>query len=163
MKVIFDLDIDKCSACGACAIACMDQNDIDVELLESPFRVVSDVETNEKINFVSIACFHCDDAPCISACPCGCLSKDEESGLTLYNTELCIGCHSCAMACPFGAPSFSKEGKMQKCDGCIVRLKNGMEPACVRTCPTKALTCTTEDEYKEDHIKRSIKKIASYF
>ncbi|MBC7293714.1 MAG: 4Fe-4S binding protein, partial [Thermoleophilia bacterium] len=55
------------------------------------------------------------------------------------NAELCIGCHSCSIACPFGVPRFGQEGTMQKCDLCTVRLENGLEPACVRVCPTKAL------------------------
>jgi Fe-S-cluster-containing dehydrogenase component len=55
------------------------------------------------------------------------------------NSELCIGCHSCSIACPFGVPRFGQDGTMQKCDLCSVRLENGLEPACVRACPTKAL------------------------
>jgi len=75
----------------------------------------------------------------VAACPSGCLYKDEETGLTLFNTQYCIGCHSCSMACPFGAPTFGPDGKMKKCDGCINRIKAGLEPACVRGCTFGAL------------------------
>ena len=89
---------------------------------------------------------HCDNAPCVTACPSGCLYKDPETGLTLYNTQYCIGCHSCAMACPFGAPTFGPDGKMRKYDGCIDRLRAGLEPACVRSCTFGALQLVKADE-----------------
>ncbi|WP_312645038.1 4Fe-4S dicluster domain-containing protein [Hydrogenoanaerobacterium sp.] len=85
----------------------------------------------------------------------------QATGFTIYDNTTCIGCHSCAMACPFGAPSFSKKGKMQKCDGCRIRIGNGLEPACVRTCPTHALTCTNEQEYHQMHRKRSLNHISN--
>lgn len=164
MALIIDLDIDKCSACGACAVACMDQNDIDTQRCESPFRIVCDLERGDgaaaKYTYIATACMHCADAPCVTACPCGCISKDASTGLTVYDTTNCIGCHSCAMACPFGAPSFGADGKMQKCDGCILRIRHGLEPACVRNCPTNALSCVTEEEHKSRHVAQSLKRLA---
>ena len=163
MALVIDLDMDKCSACGACAVACMDQNDIDTEQLEAPFRVVSILERGREphcFTFLSVGCNHCTDAPCVDACPCGCIYKDAETGLTLYDNTNCIGCHSCAMACPFGAPSFRADGKMQKCDVCYARIKMGMQPACVHNCPTEALRLVDEQELKESRIQGSLKKIA---
>ena len=159
MGFVFDLDMDRCSACGACAVACMDQNDIDTQRCEAPFRVVRDLESPEGVcTYISLACMHCTDAPCVDACPCGCLRKDEATGFTLFDTTTCIGCHSCAMACPFGAPSFSAQGKMQKCDGCHVRVELGLEPACVRNCPTGALKLIPEEEYKAARVGRSLQR-----
>ena len=110
-KVFFDFDPGKCSACAACAMACFDQNDIDVQNRQHPFRNTYELEERRgaktAFSYLSASCMHCDDAPCVVACPSGCLRKDEETGLTLYDNTLCIGCHSCAMACPFGAPSFN--------------------------------------------------------
>lgn len=141
MKI--DLDISRCCACGACAIACMDQNDIDVEHGLRPFRSVFrddwSISPDKLPAYFSIACMHCPDAPCVLACPAGCIKKDEATRLTLYDNTHCIGCHSCAMACPFGAPSFGPDGRMQKCDGCAERLRAGLEPACVRACAFGAL------------------------
>ena len=166
MALIIDLDIDKCSACGACAVACMDQNDIDTQRCEAPFRVVFDLEQEDgkggyKYTYMATACMHCTQAPCITACPCGCLSKDPSTGLTIFDNTNCIGCHSCSMACPFGAPSFNFQGKMQKCDGCVTRIHCGLEPACVRNCPTGALRCIEEKEYKQVQVERSLKKLAN--
>lgn len=150
MGKVIELNADKCSACGACAVACMDQNDLDVTEGASAFRIVRDLEgADGGYEYYSIACFHCEDAPCISACPCNCLKKDEETGFTVYDNENCIGCHSCAMACPYGAPCYGKDGKMIKCGGCAVRVKNGIEPACVANCPTGALRCVDRTECEE--------------
>ena len=160
MRKVIDLDMHKCSACGACAISCMDQNDFDVTEGNTPFRVVCDLENEGgAYQYYSIACFHCDDAPCITACPCNCLWKDEETGFTVYDNTNCIGCHSCAMACPFGAPSYGADGKMIKCDGCVTRVKCGLPPVCVNNCPTGALTCVDEADFKNIKVNRSLKKL----
>ena len=159
MKMIFDLDMDKCVACGACAIACMDQNDTAVDCGEVPYRWVGSLEPalgGGKFSHLSISCMHCTDAPCIPACPVRCISKDEQ-GFTVYDSSLCIGCRSCAMACPYGAPHYGPDGKMSKCVGCAMRVKYGYEPACVRTCPTKALICVPEEEYEAKKPRRSLR------
>ncbi|MDR1192742.1 MAG: 4Fe-4S binding protein [Peptococcaceae bacterium] len=161
MGFIIDLDLSKCSACGACAIACMDQNDIDIESGEGPFRMAGVVENGEKNIYLSIACQHCDEPACIVACPCACLKKDPATNFTVFDTTDCIGCHSCAIACPFGAPSFGPDGKMRKCDGCQVLVRQGLEPACVATCPTGALSCRDERELKQALVRRSLKAIAN--
>ena len=159
MKILFDFDPAKCSACGACAIACMDQNDVDVEHGQQPYRKVYLYESGSELASVSIACLHCPDAPCVTACPVGCLYKDLSNGLTRYDTTNCIGCHSCAMACPFGAPKFDPQGKIVKCDGCADRVRRGYPPACVRVCPTGALTLRTEEEQRRQnqaHLLRHV-------
>ncbi|MCD8331378.1 MAG: 4Fe-4S dicluster domain-containing protein [Oscillospiraceae bacterium] len=164
MKYVFNLNFDRCVACGACAVACMDQNDISLKDGEKPFRSVVAVERpgdpKREITYLSMGCMHCANAPCIPACPVGCLKKNE-MGLTVYDTSACIGCHSCAMACPFGAPTFHPDGKMAKCDGCQLRLEHGMLPACVRACPTGALTCMPEEEYLRQRREHTMQAIAN--
>ena len=63
------------------------------------------------------------------------------------------------MACPFGIPSFGEEGKMQKCDGCMVRIKNGMEPACAMACPVQALRLVDMDAGDEADEEASLQKL----
>jgi len=163
-KIIIDFDPELCTACAACMMACFDQHEIDLANGQRPFRTSCELEdvngTEATFAYMSVACMHCEDAPCVVACPAGCLRKDPETGLTLYDNTNCIGCHSCAMACPFGAPTFNAEGKMEKCDGCYERLKAGMQPACVRVCPRKALTCVTESEYNKKQAGRSLRTLA---
>jgi len=147
MKLRLKLDVDKCVACSACVVACMDQNDIDTDIMSS-FRRFADYETDGTYTYISVSCMHCDDAPCVIGCPAGCLRKDSLTDLTLYDNTNCIGCRSCSMACPVGAPSFLND-KLVKCDGCIVRMENGMMPACTLVCPTGALKMIDEDTGKE--------------
>ena len=144
---------EKCCACGACAVACMDQNDVDVLHGEKGYRAVYEYEdaggAMGECTYLSISCRHCADAPCVAGCPTGCLSKEPSTGMTVAERSRCIGCHSCAMACPFGIPRFSAgDGKVLKCDGCFVRLTCGLQPACVRACAFGALTCVDEAEFR---------------
>lgn len=158
MRMIFDLDMDKCVACGACAVACMDQNDIWPDRGDKPYRRIGTLEQKgAELKYLSLACMHCDDAQCISACPVRCLKKDE-NGLTVYDSSACIGCHSCAMACPHGAPSYGADGKISKCTGCAVRVENGLEPACVRVCPTRALLLVPEEDYESKKPANSLRE-----
>ena len=91
------------------------------------------------------------------ACPVGCLQKDCDTGMTVYDNTRCIGCRSCGMACPFGAPRYLPgSGKMVKCDGCNERLKAGLMPACVRACTFGALTCMNEEEYQNSVKARAL-------
>ena len=144
--------------------ACLDQNDLYPARGDLPFRRCETIEerSGAEVHMIyrSAGCMHCGDAPCISACPSGCLYKDEETGFTLYDNEACTGCQLCLEACPYDAPVFPKRGdfaagckasegpetcgsvssgKMEKCDGCAERVKRGMEPACVKVCPFGAL------------------------
>ena len=162
MKLVFDLDADRCSACGACAVACMDQNNADPVTRGTQLRIAGSAEDKEKQAYMSVSCFHCDDAPCIMACPSGCLYKDEETGFTLFDSANCIGCRSCALACPFGAPVFGADGKMHKCDGCITRVRCGLKPACVRNCPTLALRIMGESEFDKQLKGRSLRKLSQH-
>lgn len=140
-QIVFDKD--QCVGCNACAIACIDQNDIDVTKGEQTFINVSmEEELTQgvlKLKYVPKSCMHCSDAPCAEACPMNCIELDKESGFVIYDDSNCIGCKLCAKACPYEAISFSRDEKIRKCDGCYIRVKCEMEPACVRNCFTKAL------------------------
>ena len=164
--MILDLDLERCISCGACAVACMDQNNIDLQGGDVPLRSVFTLEQPERgrvqYTYLSLSCMHCEHAPCVMGCPTQSLYKDLETGLTLYDTTNCIGCHSCAMACPFGVPAFNAEGKLTKCNGCAERVKAGLEPACVRVCPFGALTFyQSKEEYLEHKRQRSLQNLCN--
>ena len=64
--------------------------------------------------YLSAACMHCEDAPCIAACPAGCISKDPETGFTIYDNTNCIGCKSCESRCPFGVKIAERMAKTRE-------------------------------------------------
>ena len=134
---------EKCVGCYASAVACMDQNDIDLAAGQIPFRNVVSYEGEKEgevwTAHVSMACQHCESAECLDACPSRALRRDPATGAVVVRAELCIGCHACAMACPFGVPRFGADGVMSKCDACYARTRFGLDPACTDVCPTGAL------------------------
>ncbi|MBN2468099.1 MAG: 4Fe-4S dicluster domain-containing protein [Deltaproteobacteria bacterium] len=159
------IDIKRCTGCQACVGACMDQNDLAVENQEPSWRHVFSVEEGiypeARVMYVSLACMHCQDAPCSIACPTGAIGK-KETGTVSVNPALCIGCRICLTACPFGVPRFNNEGKMQKCTLCSERVAEGLEPACVRICPTGALKFGSVNELgMQVGIKTAVKLVRS--
>jgi Fe-S-cluster-containing dehydrogenase component len=61
-------------------------------------------------------------------------------GIVYLDQSLCVGCKSCIIACPWGAPQWHPElGRVVKCDYCMDRLDQGLQPACVAKCVTHCL------------------------
>ena len=163
MSHAFYLDVDRCIGCFACAVACMDQNDLEIGVEPTAWRQVFTIESgagpDARLRYVSLACMHCEDAPCLHGLP----HRRHRPGVgprVRIDSQLCIGCHSCSIACPFGVPRFGKDGTMQKCDLCSVRLENGLEPACVRVCPTKALRQGDPNALTLDAEKKAATRLA---
>lgn len=144
----FLVNTARCTGCKTCEMACRDA----YQLGETPsFRRVCEASGgtwvpegpawrhNVFTYYVSVACNHCDDPVCQQVCPSGAMRKQED-GFVVLDSERCIGCGSCAFACPYKAPSFSRELRtMRKCDGCRGRVEAGREPICVEACPMRAL------------------------
>ena len=135
-------DPKACSACQACAVACIDENDLPRGRGKvCAWRSVTETEkkTGQRWTFSRKmhGCMHCAKARCMEVCPVGCFTR--ERGLVLANKEACIGCGKCAQACPFDAIRFDADGRIEKCDGCIDRVRHGLRPACEQICPPQAL------------------------
>jgi Fe-S-cluster-containing dehydrogenase component len=138
----------------------MDQNDLALEQGEPALRRIYQIESaGGDIQHLSLACRHCDLSPCVTGCPTGALARDPATGAVVINRDICIGCHSCAVACPFGVPRYDRHDKVFKCTLCNERVHAGLKPACVRTCPMEALSFaeSNETQYgKESTIARNL-------
>jgi anaerobic dimethyl sulfoxide reductase subunit B (iron-sulfur subunit) len=149
--------MSRCSGCMTCIVACQDQNDLPPD--GPSFRHVFKFEKSgaaAKICWISVACQHCEDAPCLEACPTGAIFKKEIRGVVDVNRELCEGCRTCADACPFGAPQFLPDGRMAKCNLCHEELKSGALPSCARACPTRALDIGLVDRIAKQAASRTL-------
>jgi anaerobic dimethyl sulfoxide reductase subunit B len=103
---------------------------------------------------------HCVEPACVKACPEEAISKRAEDGAVIVDREKCIGCQTCLGACPFSAPAFGADSKMQKCDMCVNEINFQTEsPPCVATCPTNALTFGKIDVQAKTAMEESIKRI----
>jgi Fe-S-cluster-containing dehydrogenase component len=135
------VEASRCIGCFGCEAACKMEHDLPGE--PRPIRViqVGPVGRGEALlmTFQPTTCCHCDRPACVLACPAGAMQKRED-GIVFSDPELCIGCQTCAVACPFGVPQLNPAtGKIAKCDGCRERVDQGLWPACVLKCPTEAL------------------------
>lgn len=137
----FIFDYSKCVGCHACMVACYNENHT------QPPISWRQVQAHNKLKVplsgfinLSIACNHCVDAPCLTACPAKAYHKDSITGAIIHTADKCIGCTYCTWACPFDAPKYNAaKGVVEKCNFCNDRLKLGLIPACTNACPTGAL------------------------
>lgn len=156
-QLAFYFDASACVGCKSCELACKDKHNapLGVRLRRvweygggewntvDGYSVPSGVFTY----FVSIACMHCVSPQCVEVCPTGAMHKREEDGVVLIDESTCIGCGSCAFSCPYGAPQYDPNaGKMVKCNFCVDL--PGEKPACVGTCPQRALDYGELDELR---------------
>lgn len=146
----------------ACALAHAAAKDL-VSLVaseENPGHSVS-VEACET-RAVPVHCNHCEDAPCVLACPTGAMRRQEPDGPVLLDASKCIGCKMCVQACPFGVLTVRRGGKgILKCDLCAERVAAGLEPACVAACPTQALVFCREEDVVSSKRRRAAQRLVS--
>jgi len=152
---IFTFDPNKCVGCGACTVACMNENGF--QYFGSWRSVDSSSSFPElPLFYLSMSCNHCEDAPCMKNCPALAFFRTEKSGAVLVDQDKCIGCKYCTWACPYDAPKFNKNlGVIEKCTFCDHRLEQGIEPACSQLCPTDALGFEISDFSRAASLKSS--------
>lgn len=162
-------DMDRCVGCQTCTIACKQTNETTSGVM---WRSVLDYEVGEypqvDRTFLLTGCQHCDTPPCVPVCPTGATWKRDD-GLVVIDYDICIGCGSCVVGCPYQARSIVKEqlsyyqggptvletrpvhrqreGVAQKCTFCVGRidegllrgLKPGIDPAATPACAASCI------------------------
>ncbi|MBI3968600.1 MAG: 4Fe-4S dicluster domain-containing protein [Chloroflexi bacterium] len=171
----FLTDTTLCIGCKACEVACKQWNQLPLDdfgltgmsydntgdLGASTWRhvafveQVSDAEGRRPTSLLpfqsnwlmmSDVCKHCVRAGCLEACPTGAIIRTEFDTVVIQQ-DVCNGCGYCLPACPFGVPALSPtDHKAHKCTLCYDRLKDGLEPACAKSCPTDSIQFGRVDE-----------------
>ncbi len=160
------VDLSRCVGCRSCEAACNKEqklptpekpfNDFSVfdELHhgqkrrtdETRYTVVNryEIPGREHPLFRKIQCNHCQEPACLTSCFVNAYTKTPE-GAVIYDPDVCVGCRTCMVACPFYIPAFRYSSafhpRIMKCVFCYdTRLSKGLPPACVEACPQEALT-----------------------
>jgi Fe-S-cluster-containing dehydrogenase component len=137
-RMVLLLDEEACTGCLLCVLGCAMARTGEADAGRSRIRVYAG---GEEGRFVPLTCQQCEDAFCTEACPTKACHREDETGIVVIDEERCIGCRTCIVACPFGAPSFDEAaGVTVKCDCC-----DG-DPQCVKLCEPGAISFVAVDE-----------------
>jgi molybdopterin-containing oxidoreductase family iron-sulfur binding subunit len=163
MRYAMAIDLGKCIGCKACAVACKSNNNLPngiwwnrVDPLGGDEDLVASGTYPDSLTlgFQPVACQHCDNPPCVAACPAEATWKRDEDGIVFQDNVKCIGCKLCIDVCPYDARSFNEDEpsypaehafgdadapehiaqRVEKCTFCINRLERGGKPACMELC-----------------------------
>ena len=177
-KVLYGyaFNLTRCEGYMECVSACVKENNLDrrsntqyIRIFEMEHGQMSPEVGDGKFFhqvpvedhfYMGVQCFHCQNAPCVKACPTE-ATWQEPDGIVVVDYDWCIGCRYCIAACPYYGRRFNwndpvvpkdemtkkqhylgnrirGRGQMEKCTFCIQRSRNGRLPACVDACPTGA-------------------------
>jgi formate dehydrogenase beta subunit len=161
------IDTSTCIGCKACEVACQEWNDLrplateqvgsyqTLPTLDAQYwNLIRFNEREFEGGLIWLMrkdqCMHCEEPGCLEACPAPGAIVQYENGIVDVNPDQCIGCRYCETGCPFDVPRFSKTtGKMAKCTLCVDRVSVGLEPACIKACPTGCLHFGTKEDMLE--------------
>jgi carbon-monoxide dehydrogenase iron sulfur subunit len=160
MLTVF-VDSERCIGCRQCEFACAVEHSRSRDPARAAFeqplprsRIHVDVGPRPGAALPN-RCRHCNPAPCLQACPTGAISRDPMFDIVLVDQSTCIACAMCAMVCPFDVVDFypyddTARAAATKCDSCVSRLRDGIEPACVEVCKVDALVYGEINEITAD-------------
>ncbi len=158
MSKSFFVDTTVCTACRGCQVACKQWHDLPAETTQNrgsyqnpedlsfdTYKLVrmKEREIGGKLQwlFFPEQCRHCLEPPCRdTAGQPEAIYTDSATGAVLYTANTRgLNVKEIIEACPYNIPRASQDGTLAKCDMCVDRVKNGLQPACVKTCPTGAM------------------------
>jgi formate dehydrogenase iron-sulfur subunit len=172
------IDTTTCIGCKACEVACVEWNGYDFRetTFDNFYQTMpetawnfwnlikfNEVETENGLQWLmrKDQCMHCEEPGCLIACPADGAIVQYTNGIVDFNQEHCIGCQYCVTGCPFNIPRFNGETKkVYKCTLCSDRVGAGLEPACIKSCPTGCLHFGSKEDMlglaneRADQIKR---------
>lgn len=144
----FEVDLDACTGCKACVVACHNLNGLDTNELWRTVGLVHGGTAKAPVQqTVTTSCHHCVEPACMLGCPTQAYEKDPVTGIVKHLDDQCFGCQYCTLMCPYDAPKYNAErGIVRKCDMCSDRLSHGEAPACVQACPNGAIAIRIVDQ-----------------
>ena len=166
------IDTSTCIGCKACEVACQEWNDLPPEttvqvgtyqtLPSTTPNFWNLIKFNEYESGTGLhwlmrkdQCMHCAEPGCLEACPAPGAIVQYNNGIVDFQQENCIGRGYCIAGCPFDIPKFNaKTKKVYKCTLCTDRVSVGLEPACIKACPTSCLQFGTKDQMLQAANKR---------
>ena len=168
------VDTTTCIGCKACEVACLEWNGYEFRdttfantyqtMPETAwnfwnlikFNEVEDSNGNLQWLMRKDQCMHCEEPGCLIACPADGAIVQYTNGIVDFNQANCIGCQYCVTGCPFNIPKFNAATKkVYKCTLCSDRVGAGLEPACIKSCPTGCLHFGSKADMLELANKRA--------
>ncbi len=159
------IDLKRCIGCHTCAVACKSENNLPDGIWWNRTLTIGGAEMdtptgvfpNVQMQYLTLACQHCENPACVKVCPVGATWKDAETGIVMQDYSKCIGCRYCMVACPYtgvrqfnweepkfatgfatGSEAYHAKNVVEKCMFCAHRLAQGELPLCVEVCPARA-------------------------
>ena len=137
---------ERCIGCDTCTVACNKEHEPEIgnwiwvvtqeaRVKDTPLGVFP----NLTMDFLPRTCMHCDNPPCVKACPQEALIKRAD-GPVVLNADACDGCLECVDECPYDAIKSGDEATIiEKCNLCVHRIDEGLEPFCLICCEGQAI------------------------
>ena len=147
-KIKLVIDLDRCWGCKACEVAC--KQELDLAPGPRPMLVaqIGPRPLNGKLtkDFVPVMCQHCDQPPCMPACPADAIFRESDGSIQI-DPERCEQCGLCESACPYGVIEHTDGNGPVKCTLCFLRRENGWLPSCAQHCVGRAFTVIPEGDH----------------
>ena len=169
------IDTTTCIGCKACEVACMEWNDLPFgeTVFDNTYQTMPETRWNywnlilfnehvreEDGSLMWLMrknqCMHCAEPGCLAACPADGAIVQYTNGIVDFQQANCIGCGYCITGCPFDIPKMNpKTHRVFKCTLCTDRVSEGLEPACIKSCPTGCLHFGSKDDMLDLAGKRA--------